>query len=70
MQGLGGLSSFTSVIRSQWTGIEGAPLTQTLSFNAPITSKNLGFGLSVLNDKIGSYKQYIIRYRFVLSPED
>jgi len=51
--GARGLSSFTSVVRSQWTGIEGAPLTQTLSFNAPITSKNLGFGLSVLNDKIG-----------------
>jgi type IX secretion system PorP/SprF family membrane protein len=47
------LSSFTSVIRSQWSGIEGAPITQTLSFNTPITSKNLGFGLSVLNDKIG-----------------
>ena len=51
--GARGLSSFTSVIRSQWAGIEGAPLTQTLSFNTPITSKNLGFGLSVLNDKIG-----------------
>tara|TARA_B100000767_G_scaffold268231_1_gene288153 strand:+ start:4516 stop:5451 length:936 start_codon:yes stop_codon:yes gene_type:complete len=48
-----GLSNFTSVLRSQWRGIEGAPITQTLSFNAPITSKNLGFGLSILNDKIG-----------------
>jgi len=48
-----GLSSFTSVLRSQWSGIEGAPITQTLSFNAPITSKKLGFGLSILNDKIG-----------------
>ena len=47
------LPSFTSVIRSQWSGIEGAPLTQTLSFNSPLSSKNLGFGLSVLNDKIG-----------------
>ena len=46
-----GLSSFTSVLRSQWSGIEGAPITQTLSFNAPITSKKLGFGLSILNDK-------------------
>jgi type IX secretion system PorP/SprF family membrane protein len=51
--GARGLNSFTSIVRSQWSGIEGAPLTQTLSFNAPISSKNLGFGLSVLNDKIG-----------------
>ena len=51
--GARGLTSFTSIVRSQWSGIEGAPLTQTLSFNTPITSKKLGFGLSVLNDKIG-----------------
>ena len=51
--GARGLISFTSIVRSQWSGIEGAPLTQTLSFNMPITSKKLGFGLSVLNDKIG-----------------
>ena len=51
--GARGLTSFTSIIRSQWSDIEGAPLTQTLSFDAPITSKKLGFGLSVLNDKIG-----------------
>ena len=51
--GVRGLTSFTSIVRSQWSGIEGAPLTQTLSFSMPITSKKLGFGLSVLNDKIG-----------------
>jgi len=51
--GARGLISFTSIVRSQWSGIEGAPLTQTLSFNMPISSKKLGFGLSVLNDKIG-----------------
>ena len=39
--GARGLNSFTSIVRSQWSGIEGAPLTQTLSFNAPISSRNL-----------------------------
>ena len=48
-----GVTHFTSVLRSQWTGIEGAPLTQTLSFSGPVSSKNIGFGLSILNDKIG-----------------
>lgn len=51
--GARGLTNFTSVVRSQWSGIEGAPRTQTLSFNTPIKSKNLGFGLSVLNDRLG-----------------
>ena len=46
------VANFTSVLRSQWTGIEGAPLTQTLSFSGPVSAKNVGFGLSI-NDKIG-----------------
>lgn len=44
---------FTSVLRSQWAGVEGAPLTQTLSYSSPLNRKQLGFGFSVLNDKIG-----------------
>ena len=28
-----GVTNFTSVLRSQWSGIEGAPLTQTLSYS-------------------------------------
>ena len=48
-----GTTSLISVLRFQWAGIEGAPETQTLSFNTPVSTKNLAFGLSVLNDKIG-----------------
>ncbi|MGB1971277.1 MAG: PorP/SprF family type IX secretion system membrane protein [Flavobacteriaceae bacterium] len=48
-----GVANFSSVIRSQWTGIEGAPLTQAIAYSQPLSSKNIGFGLSVLNDKIG-----------------
>ena len=51
--GARGVANFTSVLRSQWTGIEGAPLTQTLSYSGPVSTKNIGFGLSVINDKIG-----------------
>lgn len=51
--GARGVANFTSVLRSQWTGIEGAPLTQTLSFSGPVSAKNVGFGLSIINDKIG-----------------
>ena len=46
-------TTITSVYRSQWSGFEGSPTTQTASFNKPIRSKNIGVGLGVINDKIG-----------------
>ncbi|MCC9167354.1 PorP/SprF family type IX secretion system membrane protein [Pontibacter harenae] len=43
--------------RSQWAGIEGAPVTQTLSVDAANKSGRLGWGLNVLNDELGVQKQ-------------
>ena len=37
--------------RSQWLGIENAPTTQTFSFSKPLKN-NLGFGISIVNDKV------------------
>ena len=48
-----GITNLTSVIRSQWVGLEGAPETQTITFGKSLNSRNLGYGISVLNDKIG-----------------
>ena len=48
-----GITHLTSVIRSQWIGLEGAPETQTITFGKSLNSKNLGYGISILNDKIG-----------------
>ena len=48
--------SVMSVIRSQWINFDGAPNTQTLSLNSPLFGDQLGFGFSVLNDKIGPIK--------------
>ncbi len=40
--------------RTQWYGIQGAPSTQTLSFNTPFGKQNqLGIGASIINEKIG-----------------
>lgn len=39
--------------RSQWVGLEGAPVTQALSVNSPLKNKSMGLGLQVTNDKIG-----------------
>lgn len=48
-----GVFSIAALYRSQWTGVDGAPTTQTLSLNTPV-SNNLGLGLSVVNDEIGN----------------
>ena len=43
----------TALFRSQWVDFSGAPMTQTLTMHTPIKNSPLGFGLSVMNDKIG-----------------
>jgi type IX secretion system PorP/SprF family membrane protein len=39
--------------RTQWVGLDGAPTTNTFSFNTPINNSNLGVGFSLVNDRIG-----------------
>jgi type IX secretion system PorP/SprF family membrane protein len=39
--------------RTQWVGLDGAPVTSTLSLNTPINNSRVGLGVSVINDKIG-----------------
>lgn len=45
--------SMGAFYRNQWTGFEGAPVTQTFSIHSPIPSKNFGVGFHAINDKIG-----------------
>jgi type IX secretion system PorP/SprF family membrane protein len=45
--------SATALLRSQWTGIEGAPKTGTFTIDAPIVDKHFGVGLQLLTDKLG-----------------
>ena len=47
------ITNITSLSRSQWTGFEGAPLSQSISFNSPIGKRNLGIGVSAQADAIG-----------------
>ena len=47
-----GLSA-AALYRNQWVGVEGAPVTQTLSVHAPLQSDKVGLGLAVVNDEIG-----------------
>jgi len=45
--------SITALHRSQWVGFDGSPTTQTITMHSPIANKNIGLGLTVVNDKIG-----------------
>ncbi len=51
-----GVMSIFLLHRTQWVGLDGAPTTNTASINTPINNSNLGFGLSVVSDKIGPTK--------------
>ncbi len=48
----GALSIF-GLHRSQWVGLEGAPTTNALSINTPITNSKIGLGISFVNDRLG-----------------
>ncbi|WP_035672723.1 type IX secretion system membrane protein PorP/SprF [Flavobacterium sp. 83] len=48
----GALSIF-ALHRTQWVGLEGAPVTNAVSINTPLNGSNLGLGVSIINDKIG-----------------
>jgi type IX secretion system PorP/SprF family membrane protein len=39
--------------RTQWVGLDGAPVTNALSLNTPINNSKFGIGLSAINDRIG-----------------
>ncbi len=45
--------SIAALHRSQWVGLDGAPVTQTFNIHSPIGYRGVGLGLSVVNDQIG-----------------
>ena len=45
--------SVAALHRSQWIGLDGAPITQTFNVHSPIGYRGVGLGLSIVNDKIG-----------------
>jgi type IX secretion system PorP/SprF family membrane protein len=48
----GALSMF-GLYRTQWVGLDGAPVTSAVSMNTPLNESRLGLGVSLINDKIG-----------------
>jgi type IX secretion system PorP/SprF family membrane protein len=49
-----GALNATLVHRSQWVGLEGAPITQFLSMHTPFANNSMGAGFHVSNDKKGA----------------
>jgi type IX secretion system PorP/SprF family membrane protein len=48
----GALSIF-ALHRTQWVGLDGAPVTNAVSVNTPLNESKLGLGVSIINDRIG-----------------
>lgn len=51
---------FQVLSRLQWVGIDGAPSTQTFSFQMPFKDYNMGLGLNIVNDKIGLERRFCL----------
>lgn len=48
-----GVMSVFGLHRTQWVGLDGAPVTNNVSIHTPIENSRLGVGLSFINDRIG-----------------
>jgi type IX secretion system PorP/SprF family membrane protein len=56
--------SMFALHRTQWVGLEGAPLTNTVSIHTPINGSNIGIGMSIASDKIGPSEENNIAIDF------
>ena len=48
-----GFMSLFALHRTEWVGIDGAPVTNSFSVNTPISNSKIGVGISFINDRIG-----------------
>jgi len=48
-----GAPVFAALLRQQWIGVEGAPVSQSVTFHAPIPKRKIGLGFVLTNDQIG-----------------
>lgn len=45
--------SATGLYRQNWIGIDGAPVTQTFTMDAPLSKERIGIGFQAFNDQVG-----------------
>lgn len=62
--------SFTALIRDQWSGLEGAPKSQSLTIDVPMLKQNIGLGFNLFNEEVGIQKRVSLvsnyAYRIIL----
>ncbi|MCL2417194.1 MAG: type IX secretion system membrane protein PorP/SprF [Bacteroidales bacterium] len=54
----------SAIHRQQWYGMDGAPQTTLVSFDAPLRVINSGVGLNVVNDRIGFFNSTLIQLAY------
>ncbi|TDE05730.1 PorP/SprF family type IX secretion system membrane protein [Flavobacterium sandaracinum] len=59
-----GAMSIFAMHRTQWVGLDGAPVTNAASINTPLNNNNLGLGISFINDRIGPTNENTISADF------
>ncbi|MFC6997060.1 PorP/SprF family type IX secretion system membrane protein [Rufibacter roseus] len=52
-----GVLNISGMHRSQWSGLEGAPTTQTIALDGAVLNQRIGLGLQVMNDVLGAQGQ-------------
>lgn len=62
--GSNGRPCLTAFHRQQWVGLEGAPVTQSLSFNSPAFADRVGLGLTLMNDRIGFFNSTFVNLAY------
>jgi len=68
-----GHTTITALGRTQWVGFDGAPDTQTLSYDTPLGyNDRLGLGFNLVNDKIGpSHETYLdVNLAYSIQPNE
>lgn len=56
--GMRGMPSFTALYRNQWVGMNGAPVSQILSFDMPIFKNSGGLGINLGHTSIGIFNNW------------
>lgn len=59
-----GVVSVVGLHRSQWVGLDGAPRSESLSINSPISNGRVGLGANVIRDQIGPTEESFISADF------
>jgi type IX secretion system PorP/SprF family membrane protein len=52
--------NLVALSRYQWVGLSGAPKTYTVSMHAPVRSKKMGLGMSIVQDEVGPSRNFYL----------